>query len=87
MTLSAVRPGANLAKAESGTIVSSDVETAVPDEGIVWPLAASELMARLRAASAAITAALLLAPFVDVNSPAAKPVCWVPVGLAPAADT
>ena len=80
-------PGEKRAKAESGTIVSIEVETAAPVEALVCPLAASELVARLRAESAAIVAAVLCAPVVDLNNPAAMPVCWVPVGLAPAVET
>ena len=52
-------PGAKWAKAESGTIVSTEVVTAAPAEALEWPLAASALVARLRAESAAIAAAVL----------------------------
>ena len=38
-------------------MVSTDVDTAEPADALEWPLAASELVARLRAESAAIVAA------------------------------
>ena len=39
-------------------MVSTDDETADPVDALVWPLAANELVARLRAASPAIEAAV-----------------------------
>ena len=76
------------AKPESGTIVSSEVETAAPAEAVECPLAASALVARLRAESAAIVAAVLAAPVEDAKSPAGIAlVCCTPVGLAPEVET
>jgi hypothetical protein len=48
------------AKALNGIIVSCAVLTDVPADALEWPLAASELIARLRAESAATVAALLV---------------------------
>ena len=58
-------PGEKWAKADSGIIVSSELETAAPDEAEEWPLAAKALVARLRAESAAIVAAVLAVPVED----------------------
>ena len=55
-----------MAKAEKGIIVSTEVETAEPVEALEWPLAASEFVARLRAASAAMLAAVLVAAVAAV---------------------
>ena len=47
-------------------MVSSEVVTAAPVEAAEWPLTAKELVARLRAESAAIVAAVLAGPVEDV---------------------
>ena len=61
MTAIGVLPGPNEAMAESGIIVSFEVDTAAPVDALDLPLAAIALFARLRAASPAIAAALALA--------------------------
>ena len=53
-------PGLKRANALNGIIVSCAVLTDVPADALEWPLAASELIARLRAESAATVAALLV---------------------------
>ena len=52
-----------------------------------WPVAAIELIARLRAESAAIVAAVLAAAAEAVNVPAVALVVCDPEGLAPDVDT
>ena len=49
-------------KADNGAMVSTEVVTAAPVEAAEWPLAAIELVARLRAESAAIVAAVFACP-------------------------
>ena len=73
----------------AGTIVSFDVVTAAPAEAEECPLAAKELVARLRAESAAIVAAVLLVEAeVEVEKLAELMlVDWVPEGLAPEVET
>ncbi len=66
--------------AASGTIVSRDVLTAAPLEAELFPLAASELSAALRAESDAMDATVLLLLLVV---PAGKLLVWVPLA-APA---
>ncbi len=75
-----------MAKAENGTIASIEVDTAEPDEALEWPLAASELVARLRAESAAIDDAELVEELA-VKTAALELVDWVPDGLAPDFET
>src|SRR5208282_310880 len=88
LTLKGVRPGAKCANADKGTMVSCAVETAAPADALEWPLAASAFIARLRAESAAIVAAVLVvAVDAPTNRPAAELVCCVPVGLAPEVET
>ena len=70
MTDSGVKADPKLAKAASGIIVSWLVETEAPAEAVEWPVAAIELIARLRAESAAIVAAVLAAAAEAVNVPA-----------------
>ena len=67
MTAIGVLPGPNEAMAESGIIVSFEVETAEPVDALDLPLAAIELFARLRAESAAIAAALAVALVAPVG--------------------
>jgi hypothetical protein len=79
-----------LAIADSGIIVSWDVDTAEPVEALVLPLAAIEFVARLRAESLAIAAEpafALAAPMRLVvgaaNVPATAFVDWEPLALPP----
>ncbi len=87
MTESAVCPGANFARVESGTMVSAEVDTAAPEEALEWPLAASELVARLRAESAAIVEAAELDVVDPLKLATPMLVDWVPDGLAPEVET
>ena len=57
LTESGVSASPNFAKADNGIMVSLLVETEAPAEAVEWPVAASELIARLRAESAAIVEA------------------------------
>src|SRR5262249_51270231 len=59
LTASAVLPGSNRLKALSGTIFSTRVLTGEPPEAAVRPVVPMALMAWLRAASAAIAAAVV----------------------------
>ena len=80
-------PGANRAKAENGIIVSTEVDTAEPEEALEWPLAARELVARFRAESAAIVDALLEVLLEALKLATLRLVVCVPVGLAPEVET
>ena len=73
----------------SGTIVSCEVVTAAPAEAAERPLAASELVARLRAESAAsVAAVVLVAAAVEAEKPAAPMLLdCVPEGFAPEVET
>src|SRR6476661_6548407 len=96
-TASGVLPGPKLAIAESGIIVSFDVDTAAPVDALDLPLAAIELFARLRAASPATAAALAdvvppvppvppdeaLEVALDVTGPAVALVDCEPLALPP----
>src|ERR1700746_2213738 len=93
-TASGVLPGPKLAIAESGIIVSFDVDTAAPVDALDLPLAAIELFARLRAASPATAAALddVVPPVppgealdlaLDVTVPAVALVDCEPLALPP----
>ena len=86
MTPSGVWPGSQRAKVLNGIMVSCAVLTEVPAEALECPLAASELIARLRAESAAISAAVVatLEVLEVLEPPDAEPAPPAPAPAAPA---
>src|SRR5260370_14669202 len=86
-TARGVRAVPKVAKAARGIIVSWRVDTEAPAEAEEWPVAAIELIARLRAESAAMVAALLAAGVDAVKAPAVALVVCAAEGLAPEVET
>jgi hypothetical protein len=83
-----VLPGAWWLNAASGTTASADVLTAAPVETVPCPVLARLLVARLRAVSDAIAAAVRLAAVcAEVTVPATALVAWVPLTVPPAVLT
>src|ERR1700733_1086749 len=88
LTASGVLPGVYWLNEASGTICSTAVLSAEPVEAAPRPVLARLLVARLRAVSAAIAAAVLLAAVcVELTVPATALVDCVPLTVPPAVLT